>query len=185
MIVGICGKSGSGKSTLSKELVKMDNRFIHCDIDKIGHKIYENNIVRGELINAFGNNVVKNGVVDRVYLRNIVFKDSDSMKELENITWKYMKKEIDKFINNNKDKIIIFDWLLLYKTEYFNLCDIKILLDIPYEVRKKRVLLRDNISEKDFLLRDNASDIYDYCLFDIILNNNDVSVVKRMVLEYE
>ena len=69
--------------------------------------------------------------------------------------------------------------------KYFSICDLKILLDVPYDIRKQRVLLRDNISEEDFLLRDNASGNYDYSLFDIILNTNDVEIIKRMVLEYE
>ena len=35
------------------------------------------------------------------------------MNKLTDITWKYMQIEIDNFLNINKDKIIIIDWLLL------------------------------------------------------------------------
>ena len=36
-----------------------------------------------------------------------------------------------------KSNVIILDWILLPITKYFDQCDIKILLDIPYEIRKK------------------------------------------------
>ena len=48
-----------------------------------------------------------------------------------------MQIEIDNFLNTNKDKIIIMDWLLLSNSKYLDMCDVKILLDIPYEIRKK------------------------------------------------
>lgn len=56
--------------------------------------------------------------------------------------------EIDKFSYLHKDKIIILNWLLLSISKYFNMCDIKILLDIPYEVRKQRIMKRDGIKEE-------------------------------------
>lgn len=59
------------------------------------------------------------------------------MDKLTDITWKYMQIEIDNFLNTNKDKIIIMDWLLLSNSKYLDMCDVKILLDIPYEIRKK------------------------------------------------
>ena len=41
------------------------------------------------------------------------------MNRLEEITWSFMEQEIDTIINNNKDKIILLDWLLLPRTKFF------------------------------------------------------------------
>ena len=41
------------------------------------------------------------------------------------------------------------------------MCDVKILLDIPYEIRKKRAMKRDNITEEAFDLREQASINFD------------------------
>ncbi len=45
--------------------------------------------------------------------------------------------EIDNYLDETKDKVVILDWLLLPHTKYFDICGMNILLDIPYEVRKK------------------------------------------------
>ena len=66
-------------------------------------------------------------------------------------------------------------------TKYFDQCDIKILLDIPYEIRKKRAMQRDNISEKAFDLRDNSSIDLNPAEFDYVLREINNEDIKRMV----
>lgn len=171
MIIGICGKSGSGKSTIAKLIQTKHSNAVHLDIDKIGHKSHEDEEVKKKLIDTFSNQILTENKIDRKKLSKIVFSSKEEMNKLTNITWDFMEKEIDKFIEENKDKIIILDWLLLPITKYINICDIKILLDIPYEVRKERAILRDNITEEQFDLRETSSIEYDHNDFDIIIRN--------------
>ena len=103
------------------------------------------------------------------------------MKKLSDITWKYMQMEIDKFLISNKDKIIILDWLLLSISKYFDMCDVKILLDIPYDVRKERAMKRDNIIEEEFTLREKASIDFKKEDFDYVLEKTDKEIIKRLV----
>lgn len=180
MLIGICGKSGSGKSTISNFL-KEDLGAIHCDIDKIGHYVLTLPNVQKDLINSFGIEIYEDGKINRKKLGLIVFNSIDKMRTLEQITWKYMEIEIDKIINENKDKIIILDWQLLPKTKYLNLCKWKILIDIPYEIRKQRILKRDNISEEKIELREKASITYNKNDFDYVFNTNDNKNIKRLV----
>lgn len=79
------------------------------------------------------------------------------------------------------DKIIILDWILLSISKYFDICDIKILLDIPYEIRKERAIKRDNITEEEFDLREKASINYDTNIFDYVINEKDNGEIKRLV----
>lgn len=182
MIIGICGKSGCGKSTLANQIIELaNNKAIHLDIDKVGHRVLLLPEVQKELINSFGKSVIKENIVDRKKLGEIVFNSKNEMNKLSDITWKYMQIEIDNFLNLNKDKIIILDWLLLPISKYFDMCDIKILLDISYEVRKQRAMKRDNISEEAFDLREKASIGFNESSFDYVLKENDKEIVKRLV----
>ena len=182
MIICICGKSGSGKSTIAKLIQKERPNSIHIDIDKIGHMSHSDKIVKQKLVDTFGEMILTNNNIDRKKLGKIVFYSKDEMRKLEIITWCYMEQEIDKIIENNKDKIIILDYLLLPRTKYFNNCDLRILVDVPYEIRKERVMKRDNISEERFNLRESSSIDYDKNIFDIVLTNEDI---KRKMLKYE
>lgn len=179
MIIGICGKSGSGKSTLARNISK-ECDSIYVDIDSIGHKVLTFSEVKMELVNSFGD-VVSNNIVDRKKLGELVFSSRKKMKVLSDITWKYMQIEIDKIISENTSKVIILDWLLLPKTKYFDMCDVRIHLDIPYEIRKERAIKRDNISSEDFDLRESAS--IDYILedFDYVIQDNSQDVVRKLV----
>lgn len=89
--------------------------------------------------------------------------------------------EIDKFSYLHKDKIIILDRILLSISKYFDMCDIKILLDIPYEVRKQRAMKRAGIKEEAFDLREKASIGFDENSFDYILKSNDRQMIKKLV----
>lgn len=180
MIIGICGKSGSGKSTVAKQIISKYKTAVHLDIDKIAHKSHKDKEVKRKIINIFSKSILTDNEIDRKKLGKIVFSSKMKMKLLEEITWEYMQKEIDNFIKENKDKIIILDYILLPLTKYFNKCNIKILLDIPYSIRKQRVLNRDNIDEEEFDLRDSASIQYNENDFDIVISNEEENILRRI-----
>lgn len=182
MIIGICGKSGSGKSTIAKQITSRYKNAVHLDIDKIAHKSHQDKEVKQKIIGIFTESVLTNNEIDRKKLGRIVFASKEKMKLLEEITWEFMEKEIDNLINENKDKIIILDYILLPLTKYFDKCNIKILLDIPYHIRKQRVLSRDNITEEQFDLRDSAAIQYEVSDFDIVLENEKDDILRRILI---
>ena len=180
MIIGICGKSGSGKSTIAKQITEKYKNSVHLDIDKIAHKSHKDKKIKKQLINTFSNSILTDNEIDRKKLGDIVFSSKEKMKKLEKITWYFIEKEIDKFIKENEDKIIILDYILLPITKFFEKCNIKILVDIPYHIRKERVLKRDNISEESFDLRDSSSIQYNKNDFNIVLTNEKENILRRI-----
>ena len=182
MIIGICGKSGSGKSTIAKQITSRYKNAVHLDIDKIAHKSHKDEEVKQKIIGTFTESVLTNNEINRKKLGRIVFASKEKMKLLEEITWEFMEKEIDSFINENKDKIIILDYILLPLTKYFDKCNIKILLNIPYHIRKQRVLSRDDITEEQFDLRDSASIQYEMSDFDVVLENEKDDILRRILI---
>lgn len=180
MLIGICGKSGSGKTTLANMFVEEKNA-IHVDIDKIGHFVLTLDDVKNELIDSFGEEILTNGNVDRKRLGPLVFASKERMDILTEITWKYMEMEIDKIIEDNQNKMIVLDWLLLPKTKYFSMCDKKILLDINISVRMERTLKRDEITKEQFLLRDRAGLDYNKNDFDYVVVDDNKEYLEEMI----
>lgn len=181
MIIGICGKSGAGKGTVCSFFKGISDDIVWIDIDKIGHKVNNKEEVKEKLILCFGEEVLKDGVIDRKKLGKQVFNSKKKMDLLEDITWHYMKEEIDYIISENDEKVILLDWNLLPKTDYFKDADLRILVDAPLEERKKRAMKRDNITAKQFMLRESNAPNYEDLDFDIVINNNHRMVTRKKV----
>lgn len=170
-IIGITGKSGCGKTTFASLLAKkLDCKYI--DIDKIGHKAIIQPKISQALCEKFGNGILdENGNINRKKLGNIVFDKKDKMQILTDLTWEYMQKQLDHILSLD-DEIVIFEWMLLPISKYWDQCDCKILIKSNYETRKNFVLKRDNISEEYFDKRDSSSIDYSQVTFDYIFEND-------------
>jgi dephospho-CoA kinase len=178
MIIGVCGKSNSGKSFLATKLCERLNGYKVVNGDAVGHDVIAIEEVKKELVNAFGDNVLKDGVIDRKVLGKIVFNDESEMNKLNDITWPYMSKI---FENNIEEGNKIIDWALLSKTEYFERCDIKILVDVPYEIRLYRAVMRDGITKAKFDEREKASATYNKNEFDIVVSIGDEMNMEELI----
>lgn len=181
MLIGVVGKSGSGKSYLARKLSEHIENSIWVDIDKIGHASLTDNNIKANLVNYFGVKILDNGVIDRKKLSNIVFNNKEALNYLNNLTEGYIKLQINNIILINKTKTIILDWALLAETEFFELCDIKILVQASKDLRAERVIKRDSVDINKFEAREKASYSYDNLDFDFVLENNEQLDITRTV----
>ena len=181
MLISIVGLSGSGKSFIAKTLESYNSRIIHLDIDKVGHSAYEDKAILNEIIKSFGTSIITNNQVNRKLLSKIVFSSKEYMNKLEEITWSYMEQKIDEFINANQDKIMILDWLLIPKTKYFKMSNLRILVTASYETRLKRAMYRDNITKEKFEERENAAPSLNPSEFEYIIENENILNTQEKV----
>ena len=88
-IVGITGPSGSGKSMLAAALAARG--YLHADADALYHDLLRTNApMRAELVAAFGDDILKDGQIDRRALAAKVFgkKSKKPLLRLNKITHK-------------------------------------------------------------------------------------------------
>lgn len=184
MLVGVVGKSGAGKSSFVRRLLEIDNKIIHIDIDKIGHDILKDKEIVAHIVGIVKDpSVVENGVLNRKKVGNIIFNDLSKYEEYYKYTEDIEYKIIDEIIEDNKDKVVMLDWILLDRTKYWNKLDYKILLDTDYEIRKYRVVNRDDISNEYFDLREVMKDDYNRDEIDIVIDGNNINdEVVEMIL---
>ena len=176
MLVGIVGKSGAGKSTLVRKMKELNQNIVHIDIDKIGQDILKNEEVVNNIVRIVGNSeVINNGVLDRKKVGDIIFNDKEKYEAYFDYTEDIENEIIDNIIKENKDKIVVLDWAVLFKTKYYNLLDYKIFVNTSDSVRKNRVIKRDNISEEYFDLREMMYNNYDISNMDFVIDGNNYS----------
>lgn len=162
-LIGITGKSGSGKSTLAKWLADNAEYFL-IDVDEIGHQILDIPEVQKEILMRFG---VHASSDNRKELAMVVFNDENKMLEYKDMTYKIMCDKIDQLIDAHPYCII--EWIKLPNTKYFDMCDVKVLCERPYDKRMAAVMERDHITKEYFEIREKNSIEYNRDDFDHIL----------------
>lgn len=191
-IIGLCGGSGSGKSAVSELLEKIG--IPHIDADRIYHNItsYESDCMR-ELASVFGDGVKNgDGSLNRAYLREIVFFGIDSNQKrntLNKITHKYVLAEIDNQIEKYKAdgrEAVIADIPLLFESGFYKKCDFTVAVIADDEIRAKRIVCRDNITEEQAKARINAQISTEELIskVDFVLENNrDLAELEIAVMD--
>lgn len=169
MIIGIMGKTGSGKSTITRLLNEQD-KYLVIDVDKVNHKLLENESLKKEIIRRYPE-VLEEGIINRKKLGMILYQDKSKMNEYNNLVWSYLEKELDKIILSSPKPVII-DWMMLPLTKFYNMCDLKILVNSNLKTRLERIKKRDNVDEAHFIARDKNSVSYNKNDFDFIIDND-------------
>lgn len=170
-VIGITGGSGTGKSYISDILRKEGIPVF--DADKIGHDIYdESSECRRELVECFGDKILSDGGIDRKKLGNIVFSEPELLKKLNEITHKYILERIYNKVEACNEQIICADGALLIESGMK--CDAMIGVTASYDVRLRRIMNRDGISESAARKRLDAQKKDDFYInnCDFIIENN-------------
>ena len=150
MKIILTGGIGTGKSSAAKIFKQLGYKVIDADV--IAHKELENS--KEEIKKLFGEEYIKNGMVDRKKLGNIVFNNSMKKKELESLLHpkirQKIKEEVQK-LESSKEKYII-DIPLFFESKEYE-ADKIIVVYAPKEIQIKRVMERDRLSFEEALKR--------------------------------
>lgn len=158
-IIGITGGIGSGKSTVANILQNFGAKVI--DADRISREVTEKGQpALKETVDYFGEEVLnKDGDLDRKKLGEIVFKDDEKLKILNDITHKYIieriRQHLDKFKAENV-RVVVLDVPLPVKHGFLDIVDEVWVVVAKKETRVKRIIERNGFSYKEAISRINA-----------------------------
>ena len=152
------------------------------DADACVHKFLQ---IKGSLVNTIGNIFPKsikksngNKYIDRKVLGDIVFRDKEKRKILEDIIhpevnnqrkkWKY-------FVQREGYRVICFDVPLLFETKGEKYCDYIVVASCPFFIQKQRVLARKNMTMQKFyhILNNQISDHVKRKKADFVINTGN------------
>ena len=141
LLVGVTGSIGMGKSTVA-QMFKEHGYGVYNADDTV-HYIYENDEEVIAKVESKFPGSTKDGVVNRLALRDILNKEPDKFRELEQIvhpvTRKYQIIYIKKLIEEGKAGCVL-DIPLLFETGGEKYVDISIVVTASKETQKSRVV---------------------------------------------
>ena len=174
LIVALTGGIGSGKSTVGQMF--QDLGAIVTDSDQLARDVVERGTTGfDQIIGAFGDEVLKNGDLNRAALADLVFKDPAKRKQLEQITHPLIRKAFAKIVESaNGDSIVVNQIPLLVESNHDYKFDHVITVSASEAVRIERLLKRGmNLTQIQQRLQAQSNDAQREKISDSIIRNDD------------
>jgi dephospho-CoA kinase len=157
--IGITGNIGSGKSSVAKLLVEKGAALI--DADKIAREVTQSPNVLEQIAAQLGDDLVRNGQLDRAKTAALVFNNPDARKILNAIIHPLVREKSEAQMQGlehspSPPPVIVQDIPLLYENYLETQFDAVIVVYAPLDTRRTRVKERSNSSDEDFYARDGA-----------------------------
>ena len=145
MIIGITGGSGCGKTTLLNMIREAGGLVLDCDA--IYHQLLVSDKVMLSAIEERFPGTVEDGVLNRKKLGSIVFSDRQALLDLNRITHGAVRQEVLRRLAE-KPRLAAIDAIGLFEGGLAELCQVTVAVTASEELRVRRLMERDGISEE-------------------------------------
>ena len=188
--VGICGKIGSGKSAVG--VILEQQGALVLDLDMEMHALYaESRELRNRIEARFGSGCIQNGMVNRVALASLVFREPAALQDLESLVYPLLRRRVEEKLEIAKDhahllRMAAVEGALLFKWPDFaeSLSEIWV-VEAPDTVRLERLLKR-GLSKEDAerRMQVQAKDpLPRNAVYRFVENSGTISDLQKRVLE--
>lgn len=145
-LLGLTGSIGMGKSTTAKMFA--DEGVPVWDADATVHALYAPGGAAVPAIAEAFPGVVVDGAVDRARLRDVLHGDKQALSRLESIVHPLTTAARMEFIKAHSEAdLILLDIPLLFETGADTICDAVLVVSVPAEHQRARVLARGTMTE--------------------------------------
>ena len=144
MIIGITGGTGCGKTTLLNLIAQCGGLILDCDA--VYHELLVTDPSLLSAIDARFPGVVEDGSLNRKKLGAMVFSDKEALQDLNRITHAAVKQEVLRRLEA-APRLAAIDAIGLFEGGLAELCDVTVAVIAPEELRIRRLMQRDQISE--------------------------------------
>jgi dephospho-CoA kinase len=147
LIVGLTGGIGSGKTFVSELFASHGIPVYNADLR--AKSLMTSDQLKREISKAFGKEAYADGQLNRRFLAEKVFHDSDSLKKLNNLVHPAVRKDHHSWHKSQSAPYTIREAAILFESGSYEDCDKIITISAPVDLRVERVMKRDKVSRKE------------------------------------
>lgn len=155
IILGLTGGTGAGKSSALAVLRELGGTVLDCD--RVYHEMLaENEEMQKAVSKAFPGVFRPDGTLDRRKLGQEVFMKKEQLEKLNVIVYRFLVPEIQRRLNEAEDGVCAIDAINLLESGLDQICDRTVAITSPTELRVRRIMARDRITEQYARMRITA-----------------------------
>jgi len=181
--VGLTGGMGSGKTTVAAVFAALGIPVYSAD-DAAKRLMNEDESLKAQLIEKFGENTYTNGLLDRAHLAAEVFTDKDKLTLLNSIVHPATIADGEKWMQQQTTPYAIKEAAIIFESGSQRYLDYIIGVDAPVTLRIYRSMKRDHLSKEEVNARLNRQmdDAIKMKLCDFVITNNGQQAVLPQVM---
>lgn len=182
-VIALTGGIGAGKSLVANYFFSLGAEVI--DADQLARQAIERGSAGfDQVVAAFGDEILKDGDINRRALGEIVFTDENKRKILESIVHPIVQQGLsDARRALTEDQILIYEIPLLVETNAADKFDLVITVEAPIEARIERLKARGLfISEIEKRIANQATPEARKAVANIVIENsgNEEDLLRRV-----
>ena len=155
VVIGITGGTGAGKTSALEAIRDLGGTVIDCDA--VYHRMLsEDEDLRNAINESFPGVFRADGSLNRQKLGEEVFSKKDRLAKLNEIVFRFLGPEVERQVTAGDTGLYAVDAINLLESGMENLCDCTVAVTAPMELRVRRIMARDNITEQYARLRISA-----------------------------
>jgi dephospho-CoA kinase len=173
LLVALTGGIGSGKTMVGEIFAELGALVV--DSDQLAREVVERGSKGFDLIVIeFGDEILKNGDLDRAALASLIFKDPKKRAKLEEITHPLIRQSFAKIVSSaDSNSIIINQIPLLVESKHDYKFDHVITISAPEKIRTERLLKRGlALTQIDQRMKAQATDAQREVISDTVIIND-------------
>lgn len=182
--VGVTGGIGSGKSTVCKVFELLGVPVYYADAES-QILLQTNQEIQLAIIKLFGNDILSlEGVIDRKKIADVVFNDSQKLKNLNAIMHPAVFNHFENWVKKQVSPYVIKEAAILFESGADKQLNKIITVTCPMNIRIDRVVKRDRITyqsvEQRILNQWSDEDKVKHSQF--VINNDEHNLIIPQIL---
>ena len=183
-IIGLTGGIGSGKTMVVEYFKSLGIPVFIADEE--AKKLMTSHDIINALSNEFGNEILKNGILNREKLAQLVFNNPKKLQKLNGIVHPKVKIHFENWVEKHKNyPFVAKEAAILFESGSYKYCDTIITVTCPLEIRLQRVMKRDKTDRESVLKRieNQWTDEQRIAKSNYVIHNLSVESSKKQVDE--
>ena len=152
MTIGLTGGIGSGKSVIAS-LLEIYGMPVYAADEESKHLVVSSPFIRKRLTAILGDSIYDSGGLNRRLMASLIFNDAKLLEQVNAVIHPEVSRHFRSWIERQTAKYAVLESAILFESNFDRHVDFCLMVYAPRELRIKRVMMRDQITEAEVLQR--------------------------------